>query len=96
MYATTFDITSNNSSPAGSNDVPVEQQDRETADLVVRLQAGDDMAFRELIERYTSKIYRVAYGILGNRDDADDVAQDAFAEVYFSIKGFAGRSSLYG
>ncbi len=60
-----------------------------------RLRAGDETTFRELIERYGPKIYRVAYGILRNRDDADDIAQEVFARVYFSIKSFQARSSLY-
>jgi len=61
----------------------------------VRLQARDETAFREIVERYASRIYRVCYGILGNPDDANDVAQEVFAKVFSSIHGFAGRSSLY-
>jgi len=64
-------------------------------DLVQQLQAGDEMAFRALIDRYQSKVYRLAYGILRNRDDADEIAQQVFVKVYFSIKGFDARSSLY-
>ena len=37
----------------------------------------------------------LAYGILRNRDDAEDIAQEVFAKVYFSIKRFQARSSLY-
>jgi RNA polymerase sigma-70 factor, ECF subfamily len=64
-------------------------------DLVQQLQAGDEMAFRALIDRYQSKVYRLAYGILRNRDDADEIAQQVFVKVYFSVKGFDARSSLY-
>jgi RNA polymerase sigma-70 factor (ECF subfamily) len=73
----------------------VEQPDTAEAELVGQLRAGDETAFRELIERHGPKIYRVAYGILRNRDDADDIAQEVFAKVYFSIKRFEGRSSLH-
>jgi RNA polymerase sigma-70 factor (ECF subfamily) len=75
-------------------EVPKEQPVTAEAELVCRLRAGDDTAFRELIERYGPKIYRIAYGILRNRDDADDIAQEVFAKVYFSIQRFEGRSSL--
>jgi RNA polymerase sigma-70 factor (ECF subfamily) len=75
-------------------EVPKEQPVTAEAELVCRLRAGDDTAFRELIERYGPRIYRVAYGLLRNRDDADDIAQEVFAKVYFSIKRFEGRSSL--
>jgi len=76
-------------------EVPKEQPVTAEAELVCRLRAGDDTAFRELIERYGPRIYRVAYGLLRNRDDADDIAQEVFAKVYFSINGFQARSSLY-
>ena len=64
-------------------------------DLVQQLQAGDEMAFRALIDRYQSKVYRLAYGILRNRDDADEIAQQVLVKIYFSVKGFDARSSLY-
>ena len=43
----------------------------------------------------SSKRLEGAYGILRNPDDADDIAQEVFAKVYFSIKSFQARSSLY-
>ena len=51
--------------------------------------------FSDFVERYQSKVCRVVYGILGNCNDADDIAQQVFVKVYFSIKSFEGRSSLY-
>ena len=77
------------------NDASFKRHDAHELDLVARLQAGDERAFREMIERYATKICRVANGILRNRDDADDIAQEVFIKVYFAIKGFGGRSSLY-
>jgi len=64
-------------------------------DLVRRLQAGNHAGFSDFVERYQSKVCRVAYGILGNRDDADDIVQQVFMQVYFSIKGSEDRSALY-
>jgi RNA polymerase sigma-70 factor (ECF subfamily) len=63
--------------------------------MVARVQARDETAFREIVERYARKIFGVSYGILGNRDDANDIAQEVFVKVFSSIHGFAGRSSLY-
>jgi RNA polymerase sigma-70 factor (ECF subfamily) len=40
-------------------------------------------------------VYRVAYGIIGRRNGADEVAQEVFAKAYFFIKRFDGLSSLY-
>lgn len=52
------------------------------------------MAFREIVERYQAKVYSIIYGILRNRNDAEDIAQQVFAKVYFSIGNFDNRSSL--
>ena len=64
------------------------------AALVRRVQARDEMAFREIVERYQAKVFSIIYGILRNRNDAEDIAQQVFAKVYFSIKNFDFRSSL--
>jgi RNA polymerase sigma-70 factor (ECF subfamily) len=62
--------------------------------LVGRVQAGDELAFREVVERYESKVFSIIYGILRNRNDAEDIAQQVFAKIYFSIRSFDFRSSL--
>jgi len=66
----------------------------EEAALVRRVQARDELAFRELVERFQSKVYSIIYGILRNRNDAEDIAQQVFAKIYFSIGNFDFRSSL--
>jgi RNA polymerase sigma-70 factor (ECF subfamily) len=72
----------------------VEYRKTEEADLVRRVQARDEIAFRALVERYQSKVYSIIYGILRNHNDAEDIAQQVFAKVYFSINNFDFRSSL--
>jgi RNA polymerase sigma-70 factor (ECF subfamily) len=63
-------------------------------DLIRRVQAHDELAFREMVERYQSKVFSIIYGILRNRNDAEDIAQQVFAKVYFSIGSFDSRSTL--
>jgi RNA polymerase sigma-70 factor (ECF subfamily) len=53
------------------------------------------MAYREFIEQYQSKVYQFAYGILGDRDDADEIAQQVFVRVYFSVKRLDARNCPY-
>jgi RNA polymerase sigma-70 factor (ECF subfamily) len=65
------------------------------ADLVAQLQTGNELAFRAIVDCYASKIYRACYGILRSREDADEIAQEVFAKVYYSIQGFRRHSSLY-
>jgi RNA polymerase sigma-70 factor (ECF subfamily) len=72
----------------------VDHKTSEEAVLVRRVQAGDELAFREIVERYQSKVFSIIYGILRNHNDAEDIAQQVFAKVFFSIKGFDFRSSV--
>ena len=72
----------------------VDHRNSTEAALVRRVQAGDEMAFRDIVERFQTKIFSIIYGILRNRNDAEDIAQQVFAKVYFSIRNFDFRSSL--
>ena len=95
MYVNTCKTANTAAFCVWPNAAPSKRYYANELDLVSRLQAGDERAFREIVERYASKICRVSYGILRNREDADDIAQEVFAKVYFAIHGFGGRSSLY-
>jgi RNA polymerase sigma-70 factor (ECF subfamily) len=52
---------------------------------------GDRAAYGELFTRYQSRIYNYAYGIAGNRDDAADIAQEAFARVFEALPRVTGE-----
>lgn len=62
--------------------------------LVRRAQSGDEAAFREIVEKYQSKVFSIIHGIVRQRNDVEDIAQQVFAKVYFSIRNFDFRSSL--
>jgi RNA polymerase sigma-70 factor (ECF subfamily) len=72
----------------------VDHRTSEEAALVRRVQAKDEMAFREIVERYQTKVFSIIYGILRNHNDAEDIAQQVFSKIYFSIGNFDFRSSL--
>src|ERR1700735_2519349 len=72
----------------------VDHRNSEEAALVRRVQARDEMAFRDIVERYQAKVFSIIYGILRNHNDAEDIAQQVFAKIYFSIQSFDFRSSL--
>src|SRR4030088_686521 len=72
----------------------VDHKNSEEAALIRRGQARDEMAFREIVERYQSKVFSIIHGILRNRNDAEDIAQQVFAKIYFFIGNFDFRSSL--
>jgi RNA polymerase sigma-70 factor (ECF subfamily) len=72
----------------------VDYKNTEEGTLVRRVQAGDELAFRELVDRYQNKVFSIIYGILRNHNDAEDIAQQVFAKIYFSVRNFDFRSSL--
>ena len=62
-------------------------------ELLKRLLAGNQQAFRELVSTYQSAMRAVAYALVGNRH-ADEAVQDAWLSVVRNLSGFEGRSSL--
>jgi len=74
----------------GSGDETVRAVDRaaETARLVRAARAGDREAFGRLVELHQRSVTRLAYRILGDRDDADGAAQDAFVKAWRSFGRF--------
>jgi len=62
--------------------------------LLERLRTDADKTFDELFERYNSMVFRLAYRILGDREEALDVSQDVFFTVYRKLHRFRGESSL--
>src|SRR5512146_3509328 len=72
----------------------VDSQNTPEGALVQRAQAGDEAAFREIVERYQSKVFSIIHGIVRQRNDVEDIAQQVFAKVYLSVKSFDFRSSL--
>ena len=86
--------TISDSRAPGSDKQRVNSNNSDEAALVRRVQAGDEIAFRDVVERYQSKVFSIIYGILRNRNDAEDIAQQVFSKIYFSIRSFDFRSSL--
>ncbi|MGE0824151.1 MAG: sigma-70 family RNA polymerase sigma factor [Candidatus Binatia bacterium] len=64
-------------------------------ELVRRCKENDREAFRELVERYQRKAVAIALGMLHDREDALEVAQEAFAKVFTGIKHFKEEASFY-
>ncbi|MBM3738599.1 MAG: sigma-70 family RNA polymerase sigma factor [Acidobacteria bacterium] len=72
----------------------VDYKSTDEAALVRRVQNGDEIAFREVVDRYQAKVFSIIHGILRNHNDAEDIAQQVFSKIYFSIGNFDFRSSL--
>jgi RNA polymerase sigma-70 factor (ECF subfamily) len=61
---------------------------------VERTLAGDRDAYRVLVERHSRNIYQLAYRMMGNRQDAEEVVQEAFLRGYQKLKQFAGNANF--
>ncbi|RME56697.1 MAG: sigma-70 family RNA polymerase sigma factor, partial [Deltaproteobacteria bacterium] len=70
---------------------PEERDDREIIDRVL---AGDKEAFREIVLRYQNRIYNMAYRFLGNREEAEDLSQEIFLNIYRNLKKFRHESKF--
>ncbi|MET4105124.1 sigma-70 family RNA polymerase sigma factor [Hymenobacter sp. UYP22] len=64
------------------------------SELVTQLRAGQAAAFRMLVERYQGPVYRTALSLLRSPEEAEDVAQEVFVEVYQTIADFRGEAAL--
>ena len=53
------------------------------------------LAFEPLVEKYRQRVYRLAYNVLRDREEAWDVAQDAFIRAYQALPNFRGQSAFY-
>ena len=72
---------------------PIEIDDE--AAIVAQARLGDAKAFSELLRRYEGKIFRLAQHITQNREDAEDVLQEAFLKAYEHLDQFQGQSKFY-
>jgi len=92
-------LVPNLAATTGSNTVStvrvrVDYENTPEGTLVRRAQSGDEAAFRDIVEKYQSKVFSIIHGIVRHRNDVEDIAQQVFAKVYFSLRNFDFRSSL--
>ena len=62
--------------------------------LVLRCQADDAEAFDEIVARYKDGVYNYVWRMVSNRDDAEDLAQEAFVRAFRAIKTFRREANL--
>jgi RNA polymerase sigma-70 factor (ECF subfamily) len=62
------------------------------AELVVRARQGDEAAFEQLVLRHQRYVFNLAYRVLGDYTEAEDMAQEAFVRVWRGLSGFRGQA----
>lgn len=64
-------------------------------EVAKRVLAGERQLFEILMRRYNRRLYRVARGIVGDNDEAEDVVQDAYVRAFHHLDQFRGRGYLH-
>jgi RNA polymerase sigma-70 factor (ECF subfamily) len=72
----------------------MKQMHLDDAAAVAQARAGDEDAFRVLVERHSRSIYRLAYRMTGRPEDAEDVVQETFVRAYRQLARFESRSNF--
>ncbi len=72
--------------------VPWSERDEKA--IVERLQARDERAFNELVRQFERRVFGLVFRMLGSREEAEDLAQEVFVQVFKAIDQFRGESKL--
>ncbi len=70
------------------------QKEQSEGDLLRRARRADAGAYHEMVDLYGERLYRLAYSLVGNREDAADVLQETFSGAFRGMRDFKERSSL--
>jgi RNA polymerase sigma-70 factor, ECF subfamily len=79
----------------GAPQIELTEEAKAELELVNKARRGDGAAFSQLIRQYEGKIFRLAMNITQNREDAEDVLQEAFLKAYEHLDQFQGNSKFY-
>lgn len=63
-------------------------------ELIELFRKGNEEVFEEIVRRYQKKVYNTTYRMMGNHEDASDLAQEAFIRIYRNLRSFQGKSSF--
>jgi RNA polymerase sigma-70 factor (ECF subfamily) len=64
------------------------------ARFIERLRARDERAFNDLVKQYERRVFGLLLRLIGRRDEAEDLAQEVFVQVFKAIGGFRGEAKL--
>ena len=62
--------------------------------FIERLRGRDERAFNDLVQQYEQRVFRLVFRMLGRRDEAEDMVQEVFVQVFKAVESFRGDSKL--
>ncbi len=65
------------------------------AQLIDETLAGDRTAFGQLVQKYQGRLFNTLLHVVGSREEAEDVCQEAFVQAFVKLETFGGRSAFY-
>jgi RNA polymerase sigma factor (sigma-70 family) len=71
-----------------------QQQGLDEWTLIEQLKKGDETAFKTIVDTWQDMVYNTAIGIVQNAEDAEDITQEVFVQVYHSVSTFKGDSKF--
>jgi len=74
---------------------PAPEGEEQVRDLILRAQGGDQEAFREIVDMYRTRVASIAYGLVGNFEDARDISQEVFIKVYRALNRFDTNKKFF-
>lgn len=72
----------------------IDSEDANESRFIERLQSRDERAFLELVQLYQVRVYKLVLRMLGRPDEAEDMAQEVFVQVFKAVATFRGDSKL--
>ncbi len=57
-------------------------------EIIKEIKQGRPEYFKELVDKYKNMVFRICFGFVKNKEDAEDITQDVFFTIYKNIKGF--------
>ncbi|TKJ41255.1 hypothetical protein CEE37_06200 [candidate division LCP-89 bacterium B3_LCP] len=84
-----------NSSTPEITSEEISAQETATRELIIRAKDGDQLAFRDLVDMYRTRVASIAYGLVNNYDDARDISQEVFIKVYRSLGKFDVKRKFF-
>lgn len=70
--------------------LPMEEENN----WIIAARKGNRIAFRRMVEKYQNYVFTIALRVVGNRETAEEVAQDVFLKVYHTLDSFEGKSKF--